>query len=62
MEESIDRAKLVYKTDTNTFDFRKFNTARTFGKDIYIYIHIYIYIYIMVELLWKKLMKVNQIY
>ena len=37
MEESIDRSKLVYKTDSNTFDFRKFNTVRTFGKDIYIY-------------------------
>ena len=35
MEESIDRSKLVYKTDSNTFDFRKFNTVRTFGKDIY---------------------------
>ena len=38
MEESIDREKLVYKTDKHTFDFRKFNTIRTFGKDIYIYI------------------------
>ena len=35
MEESIDREKLVYKTDKHTFDFRKFNTIRTFGKDIY---------------------------
>ena len=52
MEESIDRGKLVYKTDSNTFDFRKFNTVRTFGKDIYI----------MVKLLWKKLTKVNHIY
>ena len=33
MEESIDRSKLVYKTDSNTFDFRKFNTVRTFGKN-----------------------------
>ena len=32
---SIDREKLVYKTDEHTFDFRKFNTIRTFGKDIY---------------------------
>ena len=42
MEESIEKGKLVYKTDSNTFDFRKFNTVRTFGKDIYIYIYIYI--------------------
>ena len=35
MEESIDRKKLVYKTDKHTFDFRKFNTIRTFGKDMY---------------------------
>ena len=35
MEESIDGEKLVYKTDKHTFDFRKFNTIRTFGKDIY---------------------------
>ena len=35
MEESIDREKLVYKTDKHTLDFRKFNTIRTFGKDIY---------------------------
>ena len=35
VEESIDREKLVYKTDKHTFDFRKFNTIRTFGKDIY---------------------------
>ena len=44
MEESIDREKLVYKTDKQTFNFRKFNTIRAFGKDIYIYIYIYIYI------------------
>ena len=35
MEESIDREKLVYKTDRHTYDFRKFNAIRTFGKDIY---------------------------
>ena len=35
MEETIDREKLVYKTDKHTYDFRKFNTIRTFGKDIY---------------------------
>ena len=36
MEGGIDREKLVYKKDKNTFDFRKFNTIRTSGKDIYI--------------------------
>ena len=35
MEETIDREKLVYKTDKHTYDFRKFNTIRTLGKDIY---------------------------
>ena len=40
MEESIDREKLVYETDKHTYDFRKINTVRTFGKDIYIYIYI----------------------
>ena len=36
MEKNIDREKLIYKTDKHTYDFRKFNTIRTFGKDIYI--------------------------
>ena len=35
IEETIDREKLVYNTDKHTYDFRKFNTIRTFGKDIY---------------------------
>ena len=35
IEETIDREKLVYKTDKHSYDFRKFNTIRTFGKDIY---------------------------
>ena len=35
MEETIDSKKLVYKTDKHTYDFRKSNTIRTFGKDIY---------------------------
>ena len=35
MEKTIDRVKLVYKTDKHTYDFRKVNTIRTFGKDIY---------------------------
>ena len=34
MEKIMDREKLIYKTDKHTYDFRKFNTIRTFGKDI----------------------------
>ena len=29
--KNIDREKLFYKTDKHTFDFRRFNTIRTFG-------------------------------
>ena len=36
IEKNIDREKLFYKTDKHTFDFRRFNTIRTFGEDIYI--------------------------
>ena len=36
IEETFDREKLVYKPDKHTYDFRKFNTIKTFGKDIYI--------------------------
>ena len=35
IKKTIDREKLIYKTDKHTYDFRKFNTIRTFGKDIY---------------------------
>ena len=31
IEKNIDREKLFYKTDKHTFDFRRFNTIRTFG-------------------------------
>ena len=34
MEGTIDKDELVYKTDNHPYDFRKFNTVRTFGKDI----------------------------
>ena len=34
-EDSIDKEKLLYKASGNTYDFRKFKTTRTFGKDIY---------------------------
>ena len=36
IEETFDREKLVYKPHKHTYDFRKFNTIKTFGKDIYI--------------------------
>ena len=35
IEDTIDREKLVYKASGNTYDFRNFQTIRTFGKDIY---------------------------
>ena len=31
----MDREKLVYEADKYKHDFRKFNTIRTFGEDIY---------------------------
>ena len=34
IENTIDREKLVYKTNENTYGFRNFKT-RNFGKDIY---------------------------
>ena len=33
IEKNVDREKLVY--ETGKYDFRKFNTIRTFGEDIY---------------------------
>ena len=35
IEKNADREKLIYRTNKNTYDFRKFNTIRTFGEDIY---------------------------
>ena len=35
IEKNVDIEKLLYKASGNTYDFRKFNTIRTFGKDIY---------------------------
>ena len=35
IEKTINREKLVYKASGNTYDFRKFQTMRTFGNDIY---------------------------
>ena len=34
-KKNIDREKLIYKTNKHTYDFRTFNTIRTFGEDIY---------------------------
>ena len=35
IEDTIDREKLVYKSNKNTYDFRKFQTIKNFAKDIY---------------------------
>ena len=35
IEDIIDREKLVYKPTKNIYDFRKFQTTKTFIKDIY---------------------------
>ena len=35
IEKTIDREKLVYKASGKTYDFRKFQTTKTFGEDIY---------------------------
>ena len=35
IEKKVDREKLIYDTVKYTYDFRIFNTVRTFGEDIY---------------------------
>ena len=35
IEKNVDREKLIYKASKYKHDFRKFNTIRTFGEDIY---------------------------
>ena len=35
IEHTIDREKLVYNASGNTYNFRNFQTIKTFGKDIY---------------------------
>ena len=35
IEKTIDRENLVYKASGNAYDFRTFQTIKTFGKDIY---------------------------
>ena len=40
IEKNVDKEKLVYETGKYKYDFRNFNTIRTFGEYIYIYIYI----------------------
>ena len=35
IEKDVDREKLVYKTYIHTYDFKNFQTIRTFARDIY---------------------------
>ena len=35
IEKNVDREKLIYESGKYIYDFRKFNTIRTFGVDIY---------------------------
>ena len=35
IEKNVDREKLVYKSNQNIYNFKKYQTIRTFGKDIY---------------------------
>ena len=35
IEKNVDREKIVYNASEYEYDFRVFNTIRTFGEDIY---------------------------
>ena len=35
IEKNVDREKLFYKSNKNTYNFKNFQTRRTFGEDIY---------------------------
>ena len=35
IEKNVDREKLVYETNEYTYSFKKFQTIKTFGRDIY---------------------------
>ena len=35
IETNVDRKKLFYKSNQNIYNFKKYQTIRTFGKDIY---------------------------
>ena len=34
-EKHVDREKLTYETNENTYSFKNFQTIKTFGRDIY---------------------------
>ena len=34
-EKNVDREKLTYETNENTYSFKNFQTIKTFGRDIY---------------------------
>ena len=35
IEKNVDREKLIYETDEYTYNFKNFQTIKTFGRDIY---------------------------
>ena len=35
IEKNVDREKLIYETNDNTYSFRNCQTIKTFGRDIY---------------------------
>ena len=35
IEKTIDRERLVYKANEDTYSFKNFETIKTFGEDIY---------------------------
>ena len=51
IEKNVDREKLVYEAGKCKYDFRNFNTIKTFDEDIYI----------TEKLLQKKQIRINEI-
>ena len=35
IEKNVDREKLIHETDEYTYNFKNFQTIKTFGRDIY---------------------------
>ena len=35
IEKNVDREKLIYETNEYTYNFKNFQTIKTFGRDIY---------------------------
>ena len=35
IEKNVDREKIIYETDEDTYSFKNFQTIKTFGRDIY---------------------------